>query len=240
MSSAVVPGRPARRSAWTPPAKSLLPMILKKLAMAMPIRLKKCGLSGFMEGSWYLPPRRPGDRLQHSAAAAPELAAASRRVSGKLKEGQSTAGHFFWLAHGSHGRRDTQRRAGGGYACGAGQRPSGTFAALQYKRFWRIRVEGWRGQGGGGRGARRGSPRHGPCEFQPPPGFRPAFSRRKKSHQECSTALEQGAVDPHVRGDAGGVAECDDRCPFEMAEKGVLAACLPHQGHPRGRTDGQQ
>ena len=47
------------------------------------------------------------------------------------------------------------------------------------------------------RGWRRGPPRHGRCEFQPPPGFRPAFSSRQKSHQECSTTLGNHDDHPH-------------------------------------------
>jgi hypothetical protein len=105
--------RSAKRSAWTPPANSLLPMILKKLAMAMPILLKKCGLSGFMDGSWYLPPQRLGDRLQDPAC--------SPRAGGIRRPVRRRCLPLAWMSPSSRRGRSTAsgrpvRRAGGALA----------------------------------------------------------------------------------------------------------------------------
>jgi hypothetical protein len=52
------------------------------------------------------------------------------------------AGLFFWLAHGSHARRGTQRRAGslpGRVALDIVRQAA--YVAVQYKPFWRFRVD---------------------------------------------------------------------------------------------------
>lgn len=49
---------------------------------------------------------------------------------------------------------------------------------------------------------------------------------------------KQFAIEQHMRGDAGGVAQRDYGCPLEVREKGVSAARLSHQRHASRRADG--
>jgi hypothetical protein len=96
-----------------------------------------------MDGSWYLPPQRLGDRLQDPAAAAPELAAASRRVLEKCvmrdKELPGISSGLRMVAMAA-GIRNAGRDCG--QARGEGDWPPGGFGALQYKPFCRFRVDG--------------------------------------------------------------------------------------------------
>jgi len=59
-------------------------------------------------------------------------------------------------------------------------------------------------------------------------------------NSQClDNSLKQSTANPHVHPDARHVTQGDDRGPFEVAEKGVSATGLAHQGDTRCGADGQ-